>query len=167
MEKRIGQKVDEYFDVFKLSIKEWIQENDEINFSTKSNLLKFIYDFNNLSLDKEDFTKRKRIKSSVPQWLRCSACRANGEQCTRKKKDENDYCGTHDKNRPHGVISEQNNNEEKFNKVEVFIQDINGILYYIDNKENVYNTEDILNNILNPHIIAKYKKEDEEYRLIN
>ena len=54
--------------------------------------------------------------------------RANGEQCTRKK-DDNDYCGTHDKNRPHGVISDQIKTEEKLNKVEVFIQDINGILY--------------------------------------
>ena len=167
MEKRIAQKVDDYFDTFKSGIKDWIQNNDSINFSTKSDLLKFIYDFENLSLDKEDFSKRKRIKSSVPQYLRCIACRANGEQCTRKKKDDNDYCGTHDKNRPHGVISQQDKTEDKFNKVDVFIQDINGILYYIDNNNNVYSTEDILNNILNPKVIAKYKLEDEKYILIN
>jgi hypothetical protein len=166
MEKRIGQKVDDYFDTFKSGIKDWVQNNDSMNFSTKSDLLKFIYDFDNLSLEKEDFTKRKRIKSSVEQYLRCIACRANGEQCTRRKKDGNDYCGTHDKNRPHGIISEQNKNDEKLNKVSVYIQDINGILYYIDDKENVYNTEDILNNILNPKIIAKYKKEGEHYTLI-
>ena len=43
------------------------------------------------------------------------------------------------------------------------------MVFYIkyDNNENVYSTEDILNNILNPKIIAKYKIEDNKYILIN
>ena len=86
MEKRISIKINDYLDDFKNHIKLWIEKNDNIEFSTKSDLLKYIYDFNNISLEKEDFSKRKRIKSNVPQYLRCTAKRANGEQCSRKKK---------------------------------------------------------------------------------
>ena len=35
--------------------------------------------------------------------MRCSACRASGEQCSQKK-DDKEYCGTHEKNRPHGML---------------------------------------------------------------
>ena len=104
MEKRVLTKISEYQDRFKADIKSWLEENEDINFDSKSDLLKFIYDYNGLTLEKEDFSKRKRVKSFVPHYLRCNAKRANGEQCTRKKKDDSCYCGTHDKNRPHGVI---------------------------------------------------------------
>ena len=44
------------------------------------------------------------------------------------------------------------------NKLEVFVQDIQGIHYYIDISNNVYKTEDIINNSKNPTIIAQYIK---------
>ena len=102
MEKRIGKKIDDHVGEFKGAIKNWIEEKDEIPHSVKSDFLKFIYDFDQLSLEKEDFMKRKRIKSIVPQYERCNAKRANGEQCTRKRKDGLCFCGTHEKGRPHG-----------------------------------------------------------------
>ncbi len=86
MEKRVTSKINEYQDQFKSDIKDWIEQNSTIDFSSKSELLKFIYDYNSLTLEKEDFSKRKRVKSIVPHYLRCNAKRANGEQCTRKKK---------------------------------------------------------------------------------
>ena len=43
-------------------------------------------------------------------------------------------------------------------KREVWAQDISGIIYYIDANNNVYDHNDILNNIVNPKIIAKYEK---------
>ena len=65
------------------------------------------------------------------------------------------YCGTHEKNRPHGEIEEENNVEYK--KVEVWVEEINGIIYYVDNFHNVYKTEDILSNKPDPDIISRYK----------
>ena len=128
----------------------------------------FIYDYNNLTLDKDDFSKRKRIKSHVPHYLRCMAKRANGEQCTRKKKDDSCYCGTHDKNRPHGVVDKDDENDVKLKKMEVRLQDINGILYYIDKFNNIYKTDDIIENKVNPSVIAKYRIDDEgKYVILN
>ena len=166
MEKRISTKVNDYLDNFKLQIKTWVEEKNDVDFETKSDLLKFIYDFDSINLDKDDFIKRKRVKSIVPQYLRCMAKRANGEQCTRKKKDEACYCGTHDKNRPHGIIDKNDEDEQKLKKVEVWLQEINGILYYIDKDNNIYKTEDIISNKINPNIIAKFKLDGEKYSVI-
>ena len=168
MEKRVSSKINDYFDVFKQDIKLWMEENKDIDFKSKSDFLKFIYDYNNLTLEKDDFSKRKRIKSHVPHYLRCMAKRANGEQCTRKKKDDSCYCGTHDKNRPHGVVDKDDENDVKLKKMEVRLQDINGILYYIDKFNNIYKTDDIIENKVNPSIIAKYKIDDEgNYVILN
>ena len=38
-------------------------------------------------------------------------------------------------------------------------KEILGIIYYIDNNNNVYQAEDIVSNKINPKIIAKYVKE--------
>lgn len=165
MEKRIGKKIDDHVGEFKGAIKNWIEEKDEIPHSVKSDFLKFIYDFDQLSLEKEDFMKRKRIKSIVPQYDRCNAKRANGEQCTRKRKDGLCFCGTHEKGRPHGEVDETQVTNNVTN-VEVWIEDIKGIHYYIDGNFNVYKTEDIIANKVNPSIIAKYTKEQGEYNLV-
>jgi hypothetical protein len=167
MEKRITVKVDDYLDSFKLNIKSWIEENDNIEFSIKSDLLKFVYDYEALTLTKEDFMKRKRNKSVVPLYLRCMAKRSCGEQCTRKRKEGLDFCGTHEKNRPHGVASSNDMTKNTLTKVEVWIQEINGISYYIDNKNNIYKTEDILSNINNPSIIAKYIVDEGVYKFMD
>ena len=53
--------------------------------------LKYIYDYERLTLNKDDFMKRKRVKNSVPFCDRCCAKRASGEQCTRRKKEEDEY----------------------------------------------------------------------------
>ena len=51
------------------------------------------------------------------------------------------------------------------NKVEVSEQDIQGIVYYIDKTNNVYDTADIVMNRVNPKIIAKYIKNGEAYSI--
>lgn len=166
MEKRLILKINEYQDQFKSDIKTWIESNPDMEFNTKSDFLKFIYDYDSILIGKEDFIKRKRIKSFVPHYLRCNAKRANGEQCTRKKKDDSSYCGTHDKNRPHGIIDSIDNDEKKLKKVSVWPQEICGIIYYIDADYNVYKSQDIISNIINPKIIAKYKIQDDKYTII-
>lgn len=84
----------------------------------------------------------------------------------KKKKDGNEYCGTHMKGTPHGII-ENINEDVKVNtqKVEVWAQDIKGIVYYIDKFNNVYQPEDIIVNKINPKIIAKYVKNGEQYSI--
>ena len=84
---------------------------------------------------------------------------------TKKKKDEISYCGTHEKNRPHGTIEDIEENSN-IKKREVWLEDINGILYYIDDNNNVYNSEHILNNITNPEVLYKYKIVNNKYSII-
>lgn len=117
MEKRINTKVTNYIDNFKSEVKTYIKTNDNIPLTEKSDLLKFIYDFETLEINKQDFVKRKRSKSVVPFYSRCIAKKSSGEQCTRKKRNESSYCGTHDKNRPHGEINECDKEENILKKL--------------------------------------------------
>jgi hypothetical protein len=165
MEKRINKRIEVFVSQLKEDVKEKVTQmgltkNEDIN-----KILQFIYDYERLELKKDDFMKRKRVKNAVNLFDRCCAKRASGEQCTRRKKDENEYCGTHLKGTPHGIVSGNDENKVTTQKVEVWAQDIQGIIYYIDNKMNVYQTEDIIVNKLNPKIIAKYIKNGDIYSI--
>lgn len=165
MEKRLNKKAENYVTTFKDSIREkaaqmGMSKNDQVN-----QLLQYIYDHDRLSFVKEDFQKRKRVKNFVPIFDRCCAKRASGEQCTRKKKDDGEYCGTHMKGTPHGIMDNPQENKFTTQKIEVWAQDIQGIIYYIDKNNNVYQTEDIIINKINPKIIAKYVKNGEQYSI--
>jgi hypothetical protein len=158
MERRVGKKLDNHFTDFKNDIKNWFQENscEIIGDSNKSAFLQYIFDYDNVSLSKEDFQKRKRIKNIVPQYDRCCAYRANNEQCTRRKKDGLKFCGTHIKGTPHGIVSSTDVTNVKIKKKQIWAEEIKGICYYIDDSNNVYDYEDIIKNKDNPKIIAKY-----------
>lgn len=113
---------------------------------------------NNLEiLIKYKSEKRKRNKHQIPLNERCIAKKSGGEQCTRRKKCDSNFCGTHIKGTPHGQTTDAVNNLKKVN---VFAEDIDGIIYYIDNQNNVYNSEDVFKQIDNPRIISKYVKDD-------
>ena len=135
-------------------------KNEQVN-----QLLQYIYDYDRLAFIKEDFQKRKRVKNFVPIFDRCCAKRASNEQCTRRKKDGCEFCGTHLKGTPHGIIDAQNEHKNTTQKIEVYAQDIQGIVYYIDKNNNVYQAEDIISNKINPKIIAKYVKDGENYSI--
>lgn len=121
-----------------------------------SDIMELLMTFNSFNLSGgDDGTKRKRIKNVVPLFDRCVAKRANGEQCTRRKKEGEGYCGTHIKGRPHGCVNETDETVVTNKKVEVWIQEIKGIVYYVDANKNVYDPEDILANKINPRIIMK------------
>jgi len=109
----------------------------------------------------EDFLKRKRVKNNVPHCDRCLALRANNEQCSRRKKDDNDYCGTHMKGVPYGVVSGVSSNVSELRKIEVWAQDIKGIIYFIDKTGNVYDPQHVHQNLKNPNIIAKWEKDSQ------
>ena len=146
---------------FKEDIKDWFDKNnsDVSGLCNKNDFLQFIFDYDNLSLSKDDFSKRKRIKNTIPLQIQCIACRANGEQCTRRKKDDNDYCGTHLKGTPYGII-ESNKPVITHKKCQVWTQEINGIHYFIDNNNNIYLHKDIIDNKINPSIIGKCMVDD-------
>jgi len=163
MEKRLNKKVDAYITAFKDNIRNKCTELDIDKNEDVSHLLQYIYDYERLSFDQTDFQKRKRVKNFVPIFDRCCAKRATNEQCTRRKKDGCEYCGTHMKGTPHGIMDAQIDNKNNIQKIEVWAQDIQGIVYYIDKGGNVYQAEDIVANKMNPKIIAKYIKKGEEY----
>ena len=181
MERKINKKIDEAFTNYKQDIKagivgaitainckidevESVMTAATIKQSVQTelmNLLQELYDQPVLKLEKTDFQKRKRVKNVVPLHDRCIACRASGEQCTRRRKGDSEYCGTHIKGTPHGIISKEKQDSEPkctVKKVSVWAQDIKGIIYYIDDTNNVYETTVILQGTDNPKIIAKYEK---------
>lgn len=163
MEKRINNKIEDYIVEFKTDIKSFINQyvNDT---STNNKLNNYIDSYNKLILKKEDFVKRKRVKNVVPMYERCMAKRANNERCSRRKKQGEDFCGTHIKGQPHGIVTD-NDDKPSYKKITVKTQDIKGIIYYIDEFNNVYDHNDILNGIKDPKVIAKYKYKNNEYSI--
>ena len=171
MDKRINNKVSNHLLQLKNDLKNMITEKNikiiDNNENDVSNMIfKYIYDYERLELTNEDFKKRKRIKNIVPVFDRCNAKRSNGEQCTRKRKDDEIYCGTHIKGTPHGSIQLDKEAVNPITKVDVYIQEIKGINYYIDMENNVYRPEDIISNKKNPKIISKWDlNENSEYTI--
>ena len=165
MEKRLNKKLESYITEFKDNIKEKTAQLELINDDRISQLIQYIYDYDRISFGKEDFQKRKRVKNFVPIYDRCCAKRASNEQCTRRKKENEEFCGTHMKGIPHGMMDIKNDEKVNTQKVEVWAQDIQGIVYYIDKSNNVYDTTDIIKNQMNPKIIAKYVVTNEIYRI--
>lgn len=157
MERRLNKKIQTYLQNFKTEIVENIQ-----NIENKDDLISFVYNYNKLELVKDDLIKRKRIKNTVPVFERCCAKRANNEQCTRRKKEGDQFCGTHSKGTPHGVITD-NIQIDTTVKKELSVVEIQGIVHYIDNDKHVYNTADVLSNKQDPRVIAHYEKNDENY----
>jgi hypothetical protein len=162
MEKRITKKVEAHALAFKEDIRRWLATNGvrmmgSAGVDLTSDFLQFVYDHSNVSLEKEDFTKRKRLKNLVPAYERCTAKRANGEQCTRRKREGDNFCGTHVKGAPHGVIQSDEPAAPAMKVVEVTLQDIRGIQYYIDEAHNVYHPGDIISSAPAPRKIATWQ----------
>lgn len=186
MERRIGAKIDSYIVALKDELSLKIRElNAALSIESKTQqqqqpplqqtqtqvadnlckqLISFVYDYEKLKLGKEDFMKRKRVKNIVPAQHRCHAKRANGEQCTRKKKVGCDYCGTHTKGAPNSIMDDVANGISAIKisqqNVNVWVQNIKGIEYFIDANNNVYKHEDVIENLANPQIIAKCAKNE-------
>jgi hypothetical protein len=159
MEKRVNIKVESYVNDIKTNICNKVVQLGFENRTKTNELLQFVYDYDRLSLIKEDFVKRKRIKNAIPVTNRCNAMRANNEQCTRRRKEGKEFCGTHTKGTPHGILQGASDTTDMLTKkVEVYAKEIMGIVYYIDHVKNVYDTEDIMNEVENPAIIATYEK---------
>ena len=164
MEKRISEKVNNHQRKFKDEIRGWLVKNN-IQFQTNENnhslsaFLRYLYDYEQLELTKEDFKRRKRITNVIPISERCIAKRASGDQCTRRKKQGHCYCGTHIKGSPHGIVENTNTtSSDSLTKVDIWVQEIKGIQYYLDKAGNVYDPKDIIESNPKPKILAKWLK---------
>lgn len=160
MERRINKKIENHFINFKTQIIDRLKTcyGDDIECDSDAyKLVEFIYNFPKIEITTDDIKKRKRVKNIVPFCDKCQALRSNGNQCSRRKKDGFNFCGTHIKGTPHGHI-ENKPEANPYTKRTVWIQEINGISYYIDGNNNVYESTDIVNNKTDPRIIAKYQK---------
>lgn len=167
MEKRLNKKIEIYISGFKEDVKQHANLLGLMCDEKTGQLLEYICDYNRLILVKEDFVKRKRVKNVVPHVNRCCAKRATEEQCTRRKKVGFEFCGTHVKCTPHGIYneSEENMTSQETKTIEVWAQEIKGIIYYIDKNTNVYKAEDVVGNKVNPQIIAVYEFKDGVYSI--
>jgi hypothetical protein len=160
MEKRLNAKLEQYVSGFKREITDKLSGGAD-----KDELISFVMNYKVISLDNKDFLKRKRSNNVVPVCEKCIAKRMNGTQCTRRKQGGTEFCGTHFKGTPHGIM-EQSNTEKELKQIEVFQQEINGIIYYIDHDKNVYSVEDIQSNKINPKVIASYTLVDGVYVIV-
>lgn len=170
MEKNIRAKVNKHGEGMKQNIQDWIKTENAtilINGQDKTNdFIRYMNDFPDLELMKEDFQKRKRLKNNVPEYNRCIALKCNGERCSRKQKNDLvSFCGTHLKGANYGTTT-QTHKQQKTEKIQLFLQDINGISRYIDSLNNVYCMEDILNSSKTPRIIGKCRLEGESYVMV-
>ena len=184
MERRINKRINEYLSQFKHNVKseiikiiEAVKEEKDTEESLKG-LIQYVCDYEKCELSAADFEKRKRSKNNVPIHEQCVAKKADGSRCTRRKRDGSEFCGTHVKGVPHGQVAnneadaETNENgdnsamtqnqmmvQSSVKKLEVWLEDINGIMHYIDNNYNIYDNEDIIKGVENPKIIHKYEKD--------
>ena len=171
MDRKLNKRIAEYIGDFKKHIRKQAVDLDFVEKEKIENLISYVFDYERLVLTKEDVSKRKRIKNSIPCMNRCYAIRANGEQCTRKQKEGFLFCGTHEKGIPHGSIQDECANPAETDKSndkivsEVFAEEIGGIVYYLDKLDNVYCAEDILNNKENPQVVAKYECVEGVYKI--
>lgn len=167
MERKLNNKVQLWCKTFKDEIISKIQEICLNDYEPSSKdekhkqimgLIQMIYDYENIKINTSDLQKRKRVKNIVPLYERCHALRANSEQCTRKKRKGCNFCGTHMKGCPHGTIENSKQVDENAKvQVSIWAQDIKGIIYYIDENNNVYEPNDIMKAIDNPRRIAHWK----------
>ena len=165
MEKIINKNIEEYLTKYKMEIRTKMSELKFSDDEKKNKLLEFVFDYDRLTIKKEELKKPSRLKTIIPPCLRCSAKRVNGEQCTRRKNKDGEYCGTHSKVLPYGVFDVVKNDDEVKKNINVVAENIQGIMYYIDSFLNVYNTEDILEGKEDPRVVAKAEKNNNIYTI--
>ena len=78
------------------------------------------------------------------------AYRSNGKKCVRKCCAGFEYCGTH---KP---VTGTTTQLPLTSAHTIFVEDIDGIAYYLDTYGNIFKAEDILRQSLTPKVIGQY-----------
>jgi len=154
MEKQLNKQIELYIVKFKDDVRSKITELDFDEKKKINDLVEFVYEYKKLQLEKDDVIKRKRVKNAIPNANRCIGKLANDERCTRRRKKESDFCGTHIKGTPNGCIQLDSTGECNLKSIEVSAREYSGIVYYVDQNNKVYKTEDVLAEKHNPAIIG-------------
>ena len=76
MEKRLNTRIEKYIREFKGNIALKTEQVGLAGNEQAGQLMQYIFDYDRLILDKDDFIKRKRVKNVVPFLERCCAKRA-------------------------------------------------------------------------------------------
>ena len=153
MDKRVNQQLEKYLIQFKDNIKQKVTDLSFEDKAKSSELLEFVYEYERLSFTKDDFIKRKRVQNVIPDNNRCIAKKSCSDQCTRRRKTDSEYCGTHSK-----YASQIDGDSIVTKTVEVVAKEMEGIVYYVDEFQNVFRTEDILNEKENPQVVSRYEQ---------
>ena len=146
MESRINKKIAFYVNDMKEGIVGQMKIMRDSTLDVESqydSIISYIINYKTLSLQKEDFNKRKRNKNVVNDCEKCKAKRSNGEQCSRRRRDGFDFCGTHCKGTPYGVVGDEDSVVTK-KKCELIGEDIDGIITYKDKNGTVFEMERLL-----------------------
>lgn len=149
MERQINDAIRDYMIGFKSEIIQKRKTLDIDSFNV------FVAEKEPLKLCLQDF----QAPSKIPHSNRCLANRTNGEQCTRKRQQGKNYCGTHSKTNETTAEQPAPNLH-----VEVYLENFDGIFYYIDKVGNVYKTEDIQKENICP--FAKYTCHEGKFKFV-
>lgn len=119
--------------------------NNYINSQKKNLLLTIINDYNLPKmevLNKYLYNNINNYSYKSKKYNRCMARKQDGDQCTRKRKNNLEYCGKHLKNRKYGRIDDISqitdtliNND---NIIITWVEEFNGKKYLIDDNNIVY-----------------------------
>ena len=145
MESRVNKKITFYVNDMKDGIMNQFMMMKDSTLDIESqydSIMSYIMNYKMLTLQKEDFNKRKRNKNVVEDCEKCKAKRSNGEQCSRRHRDGFDFCGTHCKGTPYGIVGDDDNVTVK-RKCELIGEDIDGIITYKDRTGNTFPMEQI------------------------
>lgn len=153
----IDKQVSDYYFLLKKNIIDKVNEiiHGEKNVITE--LSDYLDKYEPLKIKKDEKTKIK----TVNPLLRCNAKRVGGERCSRRRDGEF-YCSLHRKSLPFGTYIEPDDQNAYI--IQVSSYDIQGIIFYIDEYLNIYETEDIYYGKENPRIIGKAIRSGDTYR---
>jgi len=166
MEKIVNDRTKQSVAKFKDDLRNKILELGLSELPGIADFVGYLYDYDIPAITKDDLVQKKRTQNTVPPGNRCIAKRQNGEQCSRSRRNDCEFCGTHFKGTPHGLITEASaDNSHEVVKLGVFAENISGIVYYLDKFGNVYNTREILEGTTNPSVIAKWVKIGDKYTI--
>jgi hypothetical protein len=166
MERRINSLIADYIKKMKSDTMKYAQQLNITGNNGVQDVLQFVSDYERLELKEEHFAKRQRIKHVVAPEKRCNGRRGEGTQCTRRKQDGKEYCGTHMKT---SALCELSNDDASASTssmetsltktLEVWSEEIKGIMYYVDVRGTIYDAEDIVCNKPSPRVLGTYNKE--------
>ena len=161
MEKRINLIAQNYVSKLKSDTMKYAKSLSVDRDEKVDAILQFVCDYGRLVVAPEDFAKRQRIRHVVSPELRCNGKRGAGNQCTRRKQEGKEYCGTHAKicHEVTTVLESSSSASSLTETLEVWTEEINGILYYVDKTGLIYDASDIVCNKPSPTVLGRQMKQ--------